>query len=197
MNELDLSEVLEEYAAVTPLGNDPKILRQMSEQYPQFAEDLHDFAAARAVIRYAPEVEFSTEEESRYQKIGLQNLRSILNSSPQSAVESLLETAKAKNLNRSKFAAALGLSVSLVQYLEKRRLEFASIPPKIIASIAEVLEIAEETVAKYLNQPPVAAANASYKTQERPVEIKPKSFAEAVREDQQLSPEEKRKLLEL
>jgi transcriptional regulator with XRE-family HTH domain len=197
MNELDLSEVLEEYAAATPLGNDPKILRQMSEQYPQFAEDLHDFAAARAVIRYAPEVEFSMEEESRYQKIGLQNLRSILNSSPQAAVESLLETAKAKNLNRSKFAAALGLSVSLVQYLEKRRLEFASIPPKIIASIAEVLEIAEETVAKYLNQPPVAAANASYKAQERPVEIKPKSFAEAVREDQQLSPEEKRKLLEL
>jgi transcriptional regulator with XRE-family HTH domain len=197
MNELDLSEVLEEYAAAAPLGNDLQILRRMSEQYPQFAEHLRDFAAARSVQRYAPEVEFSAEEESRYQKIGLQNLRSILNASPQAAVESLLEAAKAKNLNRSKFAAALGLSVSLVQYLEKRRLEFASIPPKIIASIAEVLEIAEETVAKYLNQPPVAATNASYKAQERPVEIKPKNFSEAVREDQQLSPEEKRKLLEL
>lgn len=197
MNELDLSEVLEEYAAATPLGNDHKILRRLSEQYPQFAEDLRDFAAARSVLRYAPEVEFSAEEESRYQKIGLQNLRSILNASPQAAFESLLEAAKAKNLNRSKFAAALGLSVSLVQYLEKRRLEFASIPPKIINRIAEVLEIAEETVAKYLNQPPVVATNASYKTQERPVEIKPKSFSEAVREDQQLSTEEKRKLLEL
>ncbi len=197
MNELDLSEVLEEYAAATPLGNDLQILRRMSEQYPQFAEDLQDFAAARSVLRYAPEVEFSAEEESRYQKIGLQNLRSTLNSSPQPSVTSLLEAAKAKNLNGSKFAAALGLSVSLLQYLEKRRLEYASIPPKIINRIAEVLELAEETVAKYLNMPPVIATNASYKTQERPVQIKPKSFAEAVREDQQLSTEEKRKLLEL
>ena len=197
MNELDLSEVLEEYTAATPLGNDLQILRRMSEQYPQFAEDLQDFAAARSVLRYAPEVEFSAEEESRYQKIGLQNLRSTLNSSPQPSVKSLLEAAKAKNLNRSKFAAALGLSVSLLQYLEKRRLEYASIPPKIINRIAEVLELAEETVAKYLNMPPVIATNASYKTQERPVQIKPKSFAEAVREDQQLSTEEKRKLLEL
>lgn len=197
MNELNLSEILEEYAAATPVGNNHQILRRMTEQYPQFAEDLRDFAAARSVLRYAPEAEFSAEEESRYQKIGLQNLRSILNASPQTIVESLLEAAKAKNLNRSKFAAALGLSVSLVQYLEKRRLEFASIPPKIIARIAEVLETSEELIAKYLNQPPIAATNASFKTMNRPAEVKPKSFAEAVREDQQLSPEEKRKLLEV
>lgn len=197
MNELNLSNILEEYAAATQAGNDFVILRRMSEQYPQFANDLQDFAAARSIVRYAPEAEISAEEGTRYQKIGIQNLRSILNAAPQSALESLLDAAKSKDLNRSKFAARLGLSVSLVQYLEKRRLEFFSIPPKIIARIAEVLETGEEMVANYLNLPPVAATNASYKTAERPVEMKPKSFAEAVREDQQLSEEEKRKLLQM
>lgn len=197
MNEMNLSEILEEYAAATPAGNDLKLLRRMVDQHPQFAAELEDFAAARAIARYAPEEEISAAEEQHYREIGLENLRQVLNVALQPSLDSLLGAAKAKNLNRSKFAARLGLSVSLVQYLEKRRLEFASIPPKIVARIAEVLETAVETVAKYLNQPPVAATNASYKTQERPVEIKPKSFSEAVREDQQLSPEEKRKLLEL
>ncbi len=197
MNEMSLTDILEDYAAATPAGNDLKLLRRMIEQYPQFAAELQDFAAARAIVRYAPEAEISAEDEQLYQEIGLKNLRQVLNAAPQQALESLLETAKVKNLNRSKFASALGLSVSLIQYLEKRRLEFASIPRKIIARIAEVLETGEEMVANYLNQPPVTATNASYKTAERPVEMKPKSFADAVREDQQLSPEEKRELLEL
>ncbi len=196
MNEMNLTDVLEEYAASTPAGNDLNILRRMTEQYPAFAAELEDFAAARAIARYAPETEVPAEDEQRYQEIGLKNLRQILSAAPLTVLESLIEKAKAKNLNRSRFAAALGLSVSLVQYLEKRRLEFASIPPKIIARIAQVLEIGEETVASYLNQPPVAATNASFKTEERPVELKPKSFADAVREDQQLSAEEKRALLQ-
>ncbi len=198
MNEPVLEEVLEEYAAATPLGNDLKILRLVSEKYPQFADELADFAAARAVAKHAPEEELSQEEEERVRESGLNNLRSVLASSNTAgALQSLIETAKTKGLNRTKFAARTGLSVSLVQYLEKRRLEFASIPPKIISRIAEVLETAEDAVAKYLKQLPVAATNASFKTMERPVEVKPKSFAEAVREDQKLSPKEKRKLLEL
>lgn len=198
MNELNLQEVLEEYAAATGAGNDRYVLRLMSEKYPQFAEDLQDFAAARSLAKYSPEPEFSAQEKRRYREIGLQNLRSLSNSAPVKNIESLTEAAKLKNLNRAKFAAALELSVSLVQYLEKRRLEFATIPPKIIARIAEVLETGEEIVRNYLDQPPVAATGASYKTMDRPAdEMPPKSFADAVREDQQLSPEEKRKLLEL
>jgi hypothetical protein len=112
-------------------------------------------------------------------------------------LQSLTDAAKAKGMNRSKFAAALGLSVSLVQYLEKRRLDYASIPKTIVSKVAEVLETGEELVKDYLNQPPGLVTNASFKATERPEDLQPKSFAEAVREDQQLSNEEKRKLLGL
>ncbi len=194
MNETILTDVLEEYALAAPHGFDQETLKQMCDKYPQFAADLKDFAAARAVIKYAPEVEISAADEARFQQIGMENLRTVLSESNNS-LESLTDAAKAKGLNRSKFAAALGLSVSLVQYLEKRRLEFASIPQNVVAKIAEVLETGEELVANYLNQTAVSSASASFKTETRPEELKPKSFAEAVREDQQLSNEEKQRLL--
>lgn len=199
MNETKLQDVLEEYAQATPAGNDSVILQRMIEEYPQFASEIEDFAAARAVIRFAPEPEFNAGEESRYQEIGLENLRAVLSggASQETSLQSLTDAAKAKGLNRSKFAAALGLSVSLVQYLEKRRLNFASIPGTVVAKVSEVLETSEMAIANYLSQQPDLAPGASYKTNARPEELQPKSFAEAVREDQTLTNEEKRKLLEL
>ncbi len=196
MNEIILTDVLEEYALAAPHGFDQEILRRMSEKYPQFADDLQDFAATRAVLKYTPEAETSAEDEARYRQIGMENLRSVLSENAAS-LESLTDAAKAKGLNRTKFAAALGLSVSLVQYLEKRRLDFATIPKKVIVKVAEVLETGETIVANYLNQSAVSPVNASFKAAERPEELNPKSFAEAVREDQQLSNEEKQYLLEL
>ncbi len=199
MSETNLVDVLEEYAMAAPEGNDGQVLRSIIEKYPQFGAELEDFAAARAIVRYAPDPEFSATEEARYQEIGLNNLRKVLSgkATQQPALQSLTDTAKAKGLNRSKFAAALGLSVSLVQYIEKRRLDFASIPKAIVAKIAEVLDTGEELVANYLKLPPNLATNASFKVSGRPEEMQSKSFDEAVREDQTLSGEEKRKLLEL
>ncbi len=191
-----LTDVLEEYALAAPQGFDQAIMQQMAEKYPQFAADLKDFAAARAVIKYAPEAEMSANEDARFQQIGMENLRAVL-SENKNSLESLTDAAKAKGMNRSKFAAALGLSVSLVQYLEKRRLDFATIPQNVIAKVAQVLETGEELVANYLNQSAVSPVNASFKATERPEELKPKSFIEAVREDQQLSNEEKQRLLEM
>lgn len=198
MNEMNLADVLENYAVVTGAENDQRILHEWMGKYPQYAAALMDFAAARAFVRYAPDVELSAEEEMRYQAIGLQNLRLVLGENPasQATLQSLTEAAKAKGLNKKGFAAAIGLSVSLVQYLEKRRLDFASIPQAVISKVAQILETGEETISAYLNQPPDYAAQASFKTNTRAEEMPPKNFAEAVSEDQTLTPEEKRHLLE-
>ena len=202
MSKLNLEEVLEEYAAATPAGNDLKILHSVMQEHSEYADDLADFAAARAVVKHAPEEDLSSEEELRFQEFGIRNLRMVLSSingasAAKNTLQSLTDTAKAKGLNRSKFAAAVGLSVSLIQYLEKRRIEFSSIPKVIISKIAEVLESSEDSIASYLKQPSDYAAQSSFKTDTRAEELLPKSFAEAVREDQTLSAEEKRRLLEI
>lgn len=202
MSEINLDEILEEYAAATPAGNDLKVLQEVAEKHPQHADDLTDFAAARAVVKHAPEEELSDEEEERFSEAGLKNMRMVLGalSDPRAtadALQSLVDAAKAKGLNRKGFAAALGLSTSLVMYLEKRRLDFTSIPKTIVAKIAKVLETGEELVSSYLTQPSDLATNMSFKTNTRAEDLPQKNFSDAVREDQQLSAEEKRKLLEL
>lgn len=200
-DKFKLEEVLEEYAAATPSGNDLGELRRISEKYPQYAEELADYAAARAVAKHAPEEELEPAEEMRFQALGLANLRRVLSErhAPESAgiIQSLIDLAKSKGLNRTKFAHALGLSVSLVQYLEKRRLDYATIPQSLVTKIADVLDTAQTQVAAYLNQPPDYAAQSSFKTNTRAEQSQAKSFHEAVSEDQQLSAEEKRRLIEL
>ena len=202
MSETNLDEILEEYAAATPAGNDLKVLREVSDKYPHHSDDLTDFAAARAVVKHAPEEELSAEEEERFAKAGLKNLRMVLgklneSNASENALKSIVEAAKAKGFSRKSFAAAAGLSASLVMYLEKRRLDFSSIPKTIVAAVARLLETGEDLVSSYLNQPPDFVTGANYKTNTRAEELPPKNFAEAVREDQQLSAEEKRILLNL
>ena len=202
MSEPNLDEILEEYAAATPAGNDLKVLSEVSDKYPQHADALTDFAAARAVARHAPEEELSKEEEDRFAESGLKNMRMVLGALNESgatanALDSLVDAAKAKGLNRKGFAAAIGLSTSLVTYLEKRRLDSASIPKTIVEKVARVLDMGEELISLYLNQPPDLAINTSFKTNTRAEDLPPKNFSDAVREDQQLSADEKRKLLEL
>lgn len=200
MKEITLTDVLEGYACETPAGNDQKILQKWIETYPQFANDLTDFAAARAIVKFAPEEEISAQNERRYEEMGLKNLRTILGkeTSPQIEISSLADLAKAKGFNKAKFASAIGLSLSLLMYLEKKRLEAATIPRALIKRIADALETGEEIVSAYLSQPLSTATQASFKTASRPSgEAELKSFTDAVREDQTLSAKEKNELLQL
>lgn len=201
MNEINLADVLEDFAMASAAGrNEQQILLVWMEKHPQYADDLMDFAAARSIVRYSPEFEISAADEAKYKELGARDLRQILSGAPEksaAAIASLTELAKTKGLNKLKFAHALDLSLSLVMYLENKRLDFASIPKTVIGKIAQVLETGEDLIASYLNQSPNLATGASFKTETRPDDIKPKSFAEAVREDQQLSAEQKRKLLEI
>lgn len=199
MIDMSLADVLEAYAVETPTGNDQQVLQKWMKKYPQYSAELMDFAAARAVVLYAPEEEISAEEEARYREVGLKNFQAFLSNSaaPQTVLSSLTASAAEKGLNKAKFAAAVGVSLSLLMYLEKKRLEFSTIPKAVVRKISDVIEAGEQQVAAYLSTPPEMQPQASFKTAIRPKEVKLKSFAEAVREDQILSPEEKKNLLDL
>ena len=191
MSEPTLSDVLEGYAIETPEGNDQVTLQRWMERYPRFADDLMDFAAARAFIRNADDRPLV--EEERYAEIGLNVLRKVMRGEADT-IASLTASAEAKGWRKPDFAKRLGLSMSLLMYLEKRRVRFATVPRGIIAKFAELLETSEQAIAAYLSQPPLAG-EASFKTKTRPEEEQQKDFAEAVREDQSLSTSEKRDLL--
>ena len=194
MSDATLSEVLEGYAIDTPDGNDQETLQRWMERHPEFARELMDFAAARAYVRNVDEGPMPDEE--RYAEIGLNALKEVLGREA-TELSSLTATAEAKGWKKPEFAKKLGLSMSLLMYLEKRRVKIATVPKAIVAKIAELLETSEHAIAAYLSQPPSVAGEASFKSQTRPEEERQKDFADAVREDQSLSPGEKQDLLSL
>lgn len=195
--DIKLEDVLKEYAIATPSGNDEKILREITEKYPQFRKHLYDFAAMRAVEKHTPEVEIPEVEMSKLQAKGLENLRSILNKKNAEEISSLNALAKSFGMKKRKFAEKLGINISILMYLEKRSVDYKSIPQTIIKRISETLKTTEDSVKMYLNQNPTLSGQVSYKSDSRPTEIKQKSFAEIIEEDVNLSPQEKQELLNL
>ena len=191
MSDATLTEVLEGYAIDTPVGNDQATLRRWMERHPDFADELMDFAAARAYVRNVGDEPLA--DEKRFAEIGADVLREVLGREA-AGIKSLTAAGEAKGWKKPEFAKKLGLSISLLMYLEKRRVRFATIPKGIVAKISELLETSEQAVAAYLSQPPLAG-EASFKTKTRPEEERQKDFADAVREDQSLSANEKQALL--
>jgi hypothetical protein len=195
-----LEDVLESYAIETRGENNNFVaLRQWMEKYPEYAQELMDFAAERSLIG-ASQSEISEQEVVRHLERSRQTLENFLANRSQkteNSIESLTAAAQSIGMNKMKFASAIKLSLSLVMYLEKRRLQFATIPSQVIKRLAETLQTTEERIASYLDQQPDFAFNANFKAQERPEAAEQKDFAQAVREDQSLTKEQKEELLRL
>lgn len=193
-----LGGILEGYAAATPDGNDGEVLREWIRRHPEFADELADFAASRTVVLYCVDVEPTPDEEERDRELAGQRLAAALSEMRRpNPIASLTGLAESKGLNKRAFADAAGLSVSLIMYIEKRRLEFGSIPRALIGRLASIVGAAEESVAVFLRQGPELAPDANFKAARMPSEVVQKKFADVVREDQMLSAEQKSELLKL
>lgn len=194
-----LEDVLESYAIETRGENNLVALRRWMEKYPEYAQELMDFVAERSLIG-ASQLEKSEQEVDRHLERSRQTLENFLANRSQkteNSIESLTAAAQTLGMNKVKFASAIKLSLSLVMYLEKRRLQFTTIPRQVIKRLAETLQTTEEKIASYLDQQPDFAFNANFKAQERPEAAEQKDFAQAVREDQSLTKEQKEELLRL
>ncbi len=194
-----LDDVLEGYAVETPDGNDLEILKKWMSKYPDAADDLMEFASMRAEIKHAPEPKISDEDTSRYKAKGLEMLGQFINASKKKSdtISSLNALAEAQGMDKKAFAAVLGVSISLLTYLEKRRLQAASIPRQLVVKIAESVKTTEESVAAYLSGGPSLSTQTSFKAETRPETAEEKDFADAVNEDPGLTAEQKQALLSL
>lgn len=198
MNEqtISLTEVLENFAfEATKAGNGQTTLEKYIAKYPQFAVELKFFAIEKDLLQFSNLETISDAEKEEYLAHSRETLSNFLAEFDAPEISSLNSLAKHLGMKKRDFAKRLGISISLLIYLEKRRLEFATIPNRFIKKIAEVLGQTETAVANYLNQTADFATGASFKTNERPNIGGQKSFAEAVREDQTLTEAEKRELI--
>jgi hypothetical protein len=197
-----LTEILDDLVASEPVI-DSQTMARWIQLYPQYENELMDFAARWSVMTHLPPDESPLENEQAFYAGGLEVVKNILHTSRQriatteQPISSLLAEAATHDLTIAKLAALSELSVPIIAKFEQRLISFSSIPREAIQNVAQSLQRSFESVAAYLQSPPAFASGASYKTDTAPEMPSQQDFATAIKDDRTLSEEKKARWLDL
>jgi hypothetical protein len=184
-----LDDVLNEFVAAYEKPT-TKALESWAARYPQFRNELIDFAASwMEQLVLPPSPELSAEEEkllvdramSHVQNVVFKRAQSEATQTEYRAIASLTGEAKRAGMNGQEFAKACGLDLALVAKLNNRQIKPRSIPARLISLIARLLERTAEAVGEYLALPPLALAGRTFLSRGKPQTSGQQSFADAVR----------------
>lgn len=199
-----LNEILDAYvaAAQTP---DREVLREWIRKYPQYERELTDFTVSWIQMEEFPPIERDEPDDDtlllRAMSI-LQNLYhnnengSMFSDKAQSHIQKLVAEGESQGFSQEQFAAKLRLSAGLLWKLDRHLIEYSSIPIELIENVASVLRRGMQIVAEYIQRRPTLAANARYKAKQQPQVSQPTNFFDEVRNDQELSNEDRTYWLE-
>lgn len=184
-----LDDVLNEFVAAYEEPT-AEALERWASRYPQFREELIDFAASWAEqIVLPPAPELSPEEEkllvdramSHVQNVTFKRDQSAADRTESRSIASLTGEAKRAGMGGQEFAKACGLDVALVSKLNSRQIRPRTIPARLVSHIARLLGTSIEAVEEYLARPPQALAGRAYLARGKPQSAPQQSFADAVR----------------
>jgi ParB-like chromosome segregation protein Spo0J len=195
---MPLEQVLDEYVMAVREPNHTALVDWVA-RYPQYEQELTRFTVEWGRVEYAPEMvaESPAELEAAAQRhIALLRERGLLYS-VESALAGLVEEAEARGLSKKQLAERSGLTVPLLTKLDRRLIRYASIPGEVVSRVAAALGSQAGAVAAYLQGGPRLAQAVSYKADEAPTLPEAQDFAEAVRDDPALTPEQRAELLGL
>lgn len=165
------------------------LLDDWIRRYPDYAQELTEFAAGWSLMRSLPPAPGTREvSEETLVRRGLGIVHDLLARQERAAsieppIAGLLEAGRARGLAPRQLAQATGLGDSLLRKLDRRLIRYASIPREAIEAIATALQREIETVARYLQQGPTFAAAARHRAEQAPQLAEPEDFFSAVRAD--------------
>lgn len=201
-----LEDVLNEFAVeVEDAGASYAVLRTWAARYPDYAQELADYAAGEALVRHSPASREEVEDEHLLQA-GLDAARGVLERAraerpaiggAQEALPGLMVRAREVGLNIRDVADRSQLSVTLVGVLDRRLVRSASIPREVVEALAATLQTQVASVAQYLQQSPSFAPAASFRAEEAPTLPATQDFSDAVRQDPTLDENRRAALLRL
>lgn len=203
----DLEAVLDAYLSEAH-GPDWTGLKAWLDEYPYYAAELMDFAAAWAQSEGMPRAHGAEAiSGERVAQIARAALDAALAEYPltsattdtdgQAAFPGLLDAGERLGLKLRDIARAAGLSAAIVRKLDRRLITAATVPGAVVGRLAEVLHTGAATIQSYLEQPATLADGAQFRAEQTPELARRETFDEAVRKDQLLSNDEKRRLLAL
>ena len=157
--------------------DDHTILRQWTQRFPQFSDDLIAFGYARATLGWSlsDPIEGETDQTAP----------------DRAPIHDMVKEAEAQGLTVTMLMQAVGLDRPVLASLNQRLLDAASLPRGLAVRIGAALGRSADEVAAYFRQPPRLSASAHYKAKQAPslvAESRPKkTFAEAIRSASTLS----------
>lgn len=197
MPEKDLQLILIEMIAETADGKiNFEIVRRWQEKYPELKREIAEAVADWREFEFFA-LEDETEELPPLSATAKNAMETALARSRKTSENftDLREMAKKKGVEREGLLVQLGVSETLMQKIERRNLE--QIPRSLQEKLADILRVSLESLQAFLALPPLMPPAASYKAKGEPQAQPKQTFAEAVRNDPELSAEEKARLLNL
>jgi hypothetical protein len=112
-------------------------------------------------------------------------------------ISGLFAEGKARGMTNFQLADAVDLSITLIAQLDRRLIDFRTIPGQVIQDLARVLQRGAEIVSQYLQGPPLIPSHAEFKAEQTP-RVKPvEDFFDAVRQDRSISESRRQRLLDM
>ncbi len=161
----------------------PQPLKTWVSAYPKHTNDLIDWSVSAPILDYADCLPANPAGEARTIEIGQQVLREMREQylTQAASITDLFVTAKAQGLKPGVLAAQIGIDSTLLNKLQQRLLDAATIPDILIDRLSHALAVPFSEVQTYLRQTPKLAAGASYKSDGVPQTGQQEDFAAAVR----------------
>ncbi len=190
-----LEDVLDAFVASDVNPNEA--LDEWIRRYPEYEQELTDFAVSWSLMRSLPPAPDAEEvDENTLVLRGMSIVQNLLHSQPiesasESVVpfESLVAEGRVHGLEPRQLAQATKLGDSLLGKLNRRLIRYASIPQVLIKSLAEAIQSTPAGVAAYLQQSPTFAVAVEHRSEQAPVLIEQEDFFDAVRADPTISRE--------
>jgi hypothetical protein len=173
-------------------SNTPRPLVEWIASNPDMKQDFVAWAADIPAMDYAEGQPADAAAEAHTLHVGMGVLKKLGFTLEESVpFSSLNEAARQQGVSPKQLAQKLGVGVTLFAKLNRRLLNAATIPVRLIERLAEELKISVEQTRAYLSQPPTLAAGAMYRSEQAPEVTEPQDFADAVRVSSDMSDTEK------
>ena len=179
-------------------------VQEWVNRYPQFREDLVEFAACWAEqLVLPPAEEIGAEAEKVLVDRAMSHVLNVaysrdVETQEQAAsdgpVRSLMQDAQRAGLKPMQLARVCGLDLGVLSKLNSRQIQPWTIPAELIRILAEHLHKTTAMLQTYFAGPPLAAAGKAFLSWSKPTSTGQQSFTDAVRASS-LSDEEKTRWL--
>jgi hypothetical protein len=196
-DEITLDDVLDYYQLLSE-GADTDALTKMIERYPQYENELREFAMFRKFSARLPEREYTEEEEqllnaravSVVQNLLFQNRPENASAKSVEAFSGVRDEIESQYSSPDEFYQKVGLSEGIIWALDACQVIFETIPRKAIENIANALGKLFSTVAAYLRGE-VQMASSHYKAEQAPEAVDKCTFSDLIEMDDDLTEEQK------